>query len=145
MERFLSPELFLLQLKHLLLQLISFLLHEAHLVLEKALLVAIVLLELSDLILQILYLLLPGFGSLRASYHAQLPRIVDVGEALTLVQHIILSVPQVGPRLLIISVLPPQPRCILLEFLSVARGLLLLVLNRLTLGSDFRSGRVSHQ
>ena len=44
MERFLGPKLFLLDLEELLLQLISFLLNESYLVLEQALLLAIVLL-----------------------------------------------------------------------------------------------------
>ena len=144
MERFLGPKLFLLDLEELLLQLISFLLNESYLVLEQALLLAIVLLQLSDLILQILDLLLPGLCRLCPGHHAQLPRIVNIGEALTLVQHIFLSVPQVGPRLLIIPVLPAQPCCILLELLSVARGLLLLILDRLTLGSNLRRGRIAH-
>ena len=142
--RFLGPELLLFHLEELLLQLISFLLDESHLVLKQELFVAVVLPQLRDLVLQLSYLLLHGLWSLCPRQHAQLSLVVDIGEALAFSQHVFLSVPQVGPRPLIISALPAQPRCMLLEFLREARRPLLLILDCLTFGSNLRSGSVAH-
>ena len=104
-----------------------------------------VFLLLSNLLCQLSYLLLHVLGRRCLPEHAQLPLIIDIGETLALSFHIFLPLQQVISILFILSVLPAQPRLILLESLRMAHIFVKLFLHCISFGFNLRLGRLSHE
>ena len=103
------------------------------------------LLELRDLILEACNLLLQYLRCFCLSKHTDLSIEVDILESFALHIHILLSMHQISPHPLIVSILSAKRCLVFFQLLGVAHIPQLLVIDSFSLRANLRYTRVPHQ